>query len=40
MTLTRRIHPEAAAELSESAAWYETERVAFDSDFLAEVIEV
>ena len=37
MTLTRRVHPEAAFELSEAAAWYESERIDLGGDFLAEV---
>ena len=37
MTLTRHLHPEAASELLEAAAWYEAERAGLGGDFLAEV---
>jgi hypothetical protein len=37
VTLTRRVHPEAASELSEAAEWYETERTGLGGDFLSEV---
>ena len=37
MTLTRRIHPEAALELLEAAQWYEVARADLGDDFLSEV---
>ncbi|MGP5050836.1 type II toxin-antitoxin system RelE/ParE family toxin [Brachybacterium sp. JB7] len=37
MTLTRRIHPEAASELFEAAEWYEAARTDLGDDFLSEV---
>ncbi len=37
MSLTRRIHPEAAEELLEAARWYEAEQQHLGDDFMAEV---
>lgn len=37
MTLTRRIHPEAASELLEAARWYEAQQQHLGDDFMAEV---
>src|SRR5699024_6535684 len=39
VTLTRRIHPEAASELLEAAKWYQAEQHGLGDDFMAEVEE-
>ena len=39
MTLTRRIHPEAASELLEAAKWYQAEQHGLGDDFMAEIEE-
>lgn len=37
MTLTRRIHPEAASELLEAAKWYQTQQHNLGDDFMTEI---